>query len=174
MESLANGLRRYSLEGTTFTESDHNCGDIRAGLLRRFGERCSRSVRGLKTRSLVRCRLENRILSAGESSLLLFAGWLTNCGANIRWMPEKCARNEFGCIRFLQQLYAGQGWWRSQPSSCLERAAECESASSRIVTVYDLAIPRKAVEIEQQAHGLSVLQRVFPILLQNLLLLPIM
>src|SRR5215469_17510587 len=54
-ESLANGLRRYSLKGTTFTESDHNCGDIRAGLLRRFGERCSRNVRDLKTRSLVRC-----------------------------------------------------------------------------------------------------------------------
>ena len=50
-------------------------------------------------------------------------------------MPERYARNEFGCIRFLQRWYVDQGWWRGQPSSCRERAAEFESASSQIVTV---------------------------------------
>jgi hypothetical protein len=79
-------------------------------------------------------------------------------------MPERYARNEFGCIRFLQRWYADQGWWRGQPSSCRKRAAEFESVSSQIVTVWDLVVRRKAVEIEERERELSDPRIAFPML----------
>ena len=155
IESIAKGLRSYSRKGAILTESNHNCGGIRAGLPRRFCGRCSKNVHGSKNHSLARYRSENWKLSAGGSSLLLSAGALATGVGSIPSMPERYARNEFGCIRFLQRWYVDQGRWRGQPSSCRERAAEFESASSQIVTVWDLVLRRKAVEIEERERELG-------------------
>ena len=87
-------------------------------------------------------------------------------------MPERYARSEFGCIRFLQRWYVDQGWRRGQPSSCRERAAEFESASSQIVTVRELVLRRKAVEIEERERELGDPHIAFPMLPGNLLLPP--
>ena len=135
IESIAKGLRSYSLKGAILTESNHNCGGMRAGLPRQFCGRCSKNVHGSKNHSLARYRSVNWKLSAGGSSLLLSAGALATGVGSIPWMPERSARNEFGCIRSLQRWFADQGWSRGQPSSCREHAAEFESASSQIATV---------------------------------------
>src|SRR5258707_7744015 len=172
IESIAKGLRSYSRKGAILTESNHNCGGIRAGLPRQFCERCSKNVHGSKNHSLARYRSENWKLSAGGSSLLLSAGALATGVGSIPWMPERSARNEFGCIRFLQRWFADQGWSRGQPSSCREHAAEFESASSQIATVWDLVLRQKAVEIEERERELSDPHTAFPTLPANLLLPP--
>jgi hypothetical protein len=172
IESIAKGLRSYSQKGAILTESDHDRGGIRGGLLRRFCGRCSRNVHGSKNHSLARYRSENWKPSGGGSSLLLPAGALATGVGSILWMPERYAKNEFGCIRSLQLWYLDQGCWRGQPSSCRERAAEFESASSQIVTVWDIALRRKAVEIEERERKLSGPHIAFTTLLVNLLLPP--
>src|SRR5258707_11460554 len=172
IESIAKGLRGCSRKEAILTESNHNCGGIRGELFRRFCGRCSKNVHGSKNHSLARYRSENWKLSAGGSSLLLSAGALATGAGSIPWMHEKCARNEFGCIRFLPRWYADQGWSRGQPSSCREHVAEFESASSRSVTVWDLASLQKAVEIEERARELSDPHTAFPMLPGNSLLPP--
>src|SRR6267154_3525818 len=172
IESIAKGLRSYSRKGAILTESNHNCGGIRGGLLRLFRGRCSKNVHGSKNHSLARYRSENWKLSAGGSSLLLPAGSLATGVGSIPWMPERYARNEFGCIRSLQRWFADQGWSRGQPSSCREHAAEFESASSQIATVWDLVLRQKAVEIEERERELSDPHTAFPTLPANLLLPP--
>src|SRR5260370_3570741 len=170
IESIAKGLRSYSRKGAILTESNHNCGGIRAGLPRRFCGRCSKNVHGSKNHSLARYRSENWKLSAGGSSLLLTAGALATDVGSIPSMHERYARNEFGCIRFLQRWYVDQGWWRGQPSSCRGRAVEFESASSQIVTVCELVLRQKAVEIEERERELSDPHIAFPTLPAHLLL----
>ena len=162
IESIAKGLRSYSRKGAILTESNHNRGGIRAGLPRRFCGRCSKNVHGSKNHNLARHRSENWKLSAGGSSLLLSADALATGVGSIPSMLERYARNEFGCIRFVQRWYADQGWWRGQPSSCREHAAEFESASSQIVTVWDLVVRRKAVEISERERELSDPHIAFP------------
>src|SRR5467141_959964 len=90
-------------------------------LLQLFRGRCSKNVHDSKNHSRARYRSENWKLSAGGSSLLLSAGALATGVGSIPSMPERYARNGFGCIRFLQRWYVDQGWWPGQPSSCRER-----------------------------------------------------
>src|ERR1700676_5251218 len=172
IESVAKGLRSHSRKGAILTESNHNCGGIRGGLLRLSRGRCSKNVHGWKNHIPARHRSRNSKLFAGGSSLLLSAGALATGAGSIPSMPERYARNEFGCTRFLQRWFADQGWWRGPPSSCRERAAEFESASSQIVTVWDLVLRQKAVEIEEREHELSDPHTAFPTLPANLLLPP--
>src|SRR5258708_38700278 len=73
IESIAKGLRSYSRKGAILTESNHNCGGIRAGLPRRFCGRGSKNGPGSKNHSLARQQSENLKLSAGRASRLLFA-----------------------------------------------------------------------------------------------------
>ena len=110
IERIAKGLRSYSRKGAIFTESNHNCGGIRGELCRRFCGRCSKNVHGSKNHNLTRYRSENWKLSEGASSPLLSARALAIGVGSIPSMPERYARNEFGCIRFLQRWYLDQGW----------------------------------------------------------------
>src|SRR5258708_6695756 len=73
IESIAKGLRSYSRKGAILTESNHNCGGIRAGLPRQFCGRCSKNIHCSKNHSLDPYLSQKCKPSAGRASRLLFA-----------------------------------------------------------------------------------------------------